>query len=195
MHRITERKKLLVTAAVVAAVGLLAALGSYSAFSATTSNTGNAAATGTVSLTNSDGGTGKLYSVTGNAPGAGQTGKCLRVTYGGSLAATVKLYRSGALSNGADYALRVERGSGLTGPAADMNCTGFTTAAELFNGDLVNLGTTYAGGIDAKGSAWSSGNTVDYRFTITTKDDTTTNAHTTDHATGSHDFVWEAQSN
>ena len=183
------------TAAVVAAFGAMAALGSYAAFDATTANTGNAISTGTVSLTDSDGGTGQLYSVTGNAPGAGQTGKCLRVTYGGSLAATVKLYRSGTLSNGADYALRIERGSGLTAPAADMNCTGFTTAAELFNGDLSALGTTYAAGVDAKGSSWSSGNTVDYRFTITTKDDTAANAHTTDHATGPHDFVWEAQSN
>lgn len=195
MDRVTKNKKLLVTAAVVAAVGLVAALGSYSAFTAATGNSGNAIATGTVSLTDSDGGSGKLYNVTGNAPGTGQTGKCLRVTYGGSLAATVKLYRAGTLSNGADYALRVERGSGLTAPAADMNCTGFTTAAELFNGDLANLGTSYAGGLDAKGSAWSTGNTVDYRFTITTKDDTTANAHTADHATGSHDFVWEAQSN
>jgi hypothetical protein len=195
MHRLTERKNLLATAAVVAAVALMAALGSYSAFTATTGNTGNAIATGTVSLSDSDGATGQLYSVTGNAPGASSTPRCLRVTYNGSLAATVKLYRAGSLSSGSDYALRVERGSGLTGPAADMNCTGFTTAAEIYNGDLASLGTAYAGGVDAKGSSWSTGNTVDYRFTITTKDDTTANAHTGDHTTGSHDFVWEAQSN
>ena len=195
MTAISKRKKLLITAAVIAAVCLIGALGSYSAFTATTTNSGDAIATGTVSLTDSDGGTGKVYSVTGNAPGAGQTGKCLRVTYGGSLAVTVKLYRSGTLSNGADYLLRIERGSGLTAPAADMNCTGFTTAAELFNSDLASFGTTYAAGVDAKGSSWSSGNSVDYRFTITTKDDTSANAHVTDHATGSHDFVWEAQSN
>ena len=191
----TKRKKLLVTALVVVAVGILAALGTYGAFTATTSNTGNSISSGTVSLSDSDGGTGKVYSVTGTGPGTSQATKCLRVTYGGSLAATVKLYRTGTLNNGTDYTLRVERGSGITAPAADMNCTGFAPVADIYNGNLGSLGSTYAGGVDAKGSPWSGGNTVDYRFTITTKDDATANAHTTDHATGSHDFVWEANSN
>ena len=193
----SKRKKLLITAAVVVAVGVLAALGTYGAFTATTTNSGNSISSGTVSLSDSDGGTGVLYNVSGTAPGASQTPKCLRVTYGGSLAATVKLYRAaGALTNGNDYTLRVERGSGITAPAADMNCGGFTPAADVYNGDLANLGTTYAGGVDAKGSAWTTGsNVVDYRVTITTKDDPTPNAHTGNRATGSHDFVWEANSN
>ena len=189
------RKKILTSAAVLVAVGVLAALGTYGAFTATTSNSGNNISSGTVSLADSDGGT-TAYNVANTAPNTTQPGRCLRVTYGGSLAATVKFYRApGPLSNGDDYTLRVERGSGLTGPAADMNCAGFTAAADVYNGDLGSLGTTYGGGLDAKGSAWSSGNTVDYRFTITTKDDPAANNHTGNHATGSHDFVWEANSN
>lgn len=192
----SKRRKILVTAAVVMAVGLLAAMGTYGYFSATTSNTGNTITSGTVSLSDTDGGTGKVYNLAATNPGSTSTGKCLRVTYGGSLAATVKLYRGSINAGTGDkYTLRVERGSGLSGPASDMNCTGFTPAADVHNGDLANLGTDYTGGVDAKGSAWASGNTVDYRFTITTKDDTTANAHTTSNDTGTHDFTWEAHSN
>jgi hypothetical protein len=118
------------------------------------------------------------------------------VSYSGSLASSVKLYSS-AISNGTQFRLKVERGSGLTAPAANMNCTGFTSSSIPFDATLDTFPTTYAGGIDGKaaGAAWSSGDSVDYRFTIYTVDDPTPNAHTSAVDTGAHSFTWEAQNN
>ena len=194
----SRRKKLLVTAAVVVTVGVLAALGTYGAFTATTANTGNSISSGTLSLTDTDGGTGKLYVATGTAPGTSQTQKCIRVTNAGSLNATVKLYRTAVNSGtGDDYTLNVHRGGNLTNPGADMNCDGFDFQGTVYTGDLGGLGTTYDGGSLAWnfGGVFGAGEWHDYRFTITTKDDATPNAHTQDNATGSHDFVFEARSN
>ena len=47
----------------------------------------------------------------------------------------------------------------------------------------------------AEGPAWTTTNIVGYRFTIGALDDPTPNAHTTAAASGSHDFIWEADSN
>jgi hypothetical protein len=108
----------------------------------------------------------------------------------------VKLYRS-AVSNGAAFRLTVERGSGLTAPASNMNCTGFSATSTAFDNTLDQFPTTYAAGVDGKaaGAAWSSGQSVDYRFTVYPVDDTTPNAHTTAVDTGAHSFTWEAQNN
>ena len=195
----SKRKKLLISSAVVVAVGVLAALGTYGAFTATTTNSGNSISSGTVELTDTDGGTGKVYVASGTAPGASQTQKCLRVTNAGSLATTVKLYRTATVASGTgdEYTLTVQRGGNLSSPGADMNCTGFDFQGTVYSGNLGGLGTTYDGGSLAWnfGGVFGAGESHDYRFTITTKDDPTPNAHTQDHATGAHDFVFEARSN
>src|SRR5215212_4763906 len=135
------------------------------AFTATTDNTGNRIEAGSVALSDSDAATGRLYDAPDQAPGAanGPAPHCLRVTYSGSLASAVKLY-STATANGSNFRLKVERGSGLSAPAYDDT--------------LNNFPTTYAAGLDGKpaAAAWTTGNTVDYRFTIYTVDDTTPNA-------------------
>jgi hypothetical protein len=114
------------------------------------------------------------------------------------LAASVKLYMSAGVTNGDKYTLQVERGSGITAPAADMNCTGFSAGSTAFaTGDLDTFGTSYGAGTDGKasGAAWATNDAVDYRFTITTKDDATANAHTTSNSTGTFTFTWEARNN
>src|SRR5215217_327743 len=147
----------------------------------------------------SDATTGKLYNALAQKPGAGNgpVAACIRVTYSGSLASSMKLYR-GAVTNGDKFRLTVERGgTSLTAPAADMNCTNFGATSTAFDNTLDQFPTTYAGGIDGKalGAAWSSGQSVDYRFTIYPVDDSTPNAHTTAVDTGTHSFTWEAQNN
>jgi hypothetical protein len=186
----TRSRKLLLTSLVLVASLVVAGFGVFAAFTATTSNTGNSIASGTVAISDTDAGV-ALYVLTNIAPGTSNQ-KCIRVTYTGSLPSTVHLY-STAVTNGTAFTLQVERGSGLTGtfPA----CTGFVSAATIYNGTLGALGTTYAAGVDAKGSAWTTGTVVDYRFTITATDDPTPNAHTTPVSSGSHDFIWEADSN
>ena len=90
----------------------------------------------------------------------------MRVSYTGSLAASVKLYVSAGITNGTSFNLRVERGSGITAPAANMNCTGFTATSTAYDGALGSFGTTYAAGVDGKAAAaaWAPTDTVDYRF-------------------------------
>jgi hypothetical protein len=193
-----RKARIFLTVAVLALMAGVAVFTTSAAFTATTSNPGNQIEAGTVAIGDSDAGTGALYNALNQRPGSGNgpTAACLRVTYSGSLASAVKLYRS-AVSNGSAFRLRVERGNGLTGPAANMNCSGFNSTSTPFDNTLDQFPTTYAAGIDGKaaGAAWNSGDSVDYRFTIYTVDDSTPNAHTSALDSGSHSFTWEAQNN
>ena len=192
-----KSRKLFVTFAVLALMAGLAVFVTSAAFTATTDNPGNRIQAGSVAVSDSDGTTGVLYNALNQKPGSGNgpVAKCIRVTYSGSLASDLKLY-SGAISNGSSFRLKVERGSGLT-PAADMNCTNFTQSSDAFDDTLNNFPTTYAAGIDGKagGAAWTTGNTVDYRFTVYAVDDSTPNAHTSQLDSGTHAFTWEARNN
>ena len=193
-----RKARIFLTVAVLAVMAGVAVFTTSAAFTATTSNPGNQIEAGTVAIGDSDAGTGVLYNALNQKPGSGNgpTASCLRVTYSGSLASAVKLYRS-AVTNGSAFRLKVERGSGLSAPAANMNCTGFTASSTPFDNTLDQFPSTYAGGIDGKaaGAAWSTGDTEDYRFTIYTVDDSTPNAHTSAQDSGSHSFTWEAQNN
>jgi hypothetical protein len=193
-----KKRRIFITIAVLALMAGVAVFTTSAAFTATTSNPGNSIEAGSVAIGDSDAGTGQLYNALNQKPGAGNgpAAACIRVTYSGSLASAVKLYRS-AVSNGAAFRLTVERGSGLTAPASNMNCTGFSATSTAFDNTLDQFPTTYAAGVDGKaaGAAWSSGQSVDYRFTVYPVDDTTPNAHTTAVDTGAHSFTWEAQNN
>jgi len=194
-----RKRRIFITVAVLALMAGVAVFTTSAAFTATTSNSGNLIEAGTVAVGDSDATTGKLYNALAQKPGAGNgpVAACIRVTYSGSLASSMKLYR-GAVTNGDKFRLTVERGgTSLTAPAADMNCTNFGATSTAFDNTLDQFPTTYAGGIDGKalGAAWSSGQSVDYRFTIYPVDDSTPNAHTTAVDTGTHSFTWEAQNN
>jgi hypothetical protein len=194
-----RKRRIFITVAVLALMAGVAVFTTSAAFTATSSNPGNTIEAGTVSIGDSDAGTGKLYDALAQRPGAGNgpAAACIRVTYSGSLASAVKLYRS-AVNNGDKFRLTVERGgTSLSAPAADMNCTGFSATSTAFDNTLDQFPTTYAAGVDGKaaGAAWTSGQSVDYRFTIYPVDDSTPNAHTTAVDTGAHSFTWEAQNN
>ena len=199
------KQKLFRTAGVLVPLAMVGGYGAFSAFTATTSNANNTIQTGSVAIgdTDSVGGTaGVLYSATNQKPGSanGPAAKCIRVTYTGSLPASVRLYR-GAVSNGAEFQLKIERGTGLTTANNTMSCAGFTpdvTNPVAYDDTLQNFPNNYASstvsGKDA-GAAWSNGNSVDYRVTVYTIDDTTANAHTSGFSTGNHSLIWEAQNN
>ena len=188
-------RTLLLSLLVVGALGSVAAWGVFAAFTATTTNSGNTITAGTVAIGQHAGAT-TLYSASNQGPGATTVG-CVRVTYTGSLASSVKLYASAAPSNGEGFNLTVERGSGLSSPDNTMNCTGFSASSTAFDGTLDTFATTYAAGIDgrAAGAAWAENDAVDYRFTIEVVDDPTPNAHSASVGTGAHSFTWEARNN
>jgi hypothetical protein len=188
-------QKALLTLLIVGGLGAMAGLGTFSAFSATTTNSGNDVSSGTVKIDQHTGAT-TLYSATNKGPGQTVQG-CVRVTYSGSLTASaVKLYVSSGITNGSNYNLEIDRGSGLTTLDSTMSCAGFTQSSVAYNGALGSLGTSYATGVDGKAAAatWATNDAVDYRFIISVVDDPTPNAHTTPNASGSHTFTWEARS-
>ena len=188
-------RKALLTALAVGGLGAVAGIGTFSAFSATTTNAGNNISSGTVKIDQHTGAT-TLYSATNKGPGQTVQG-CVRVTYSGSITASaVKLYVSSGITNGANYNLEIDRGSGLTTLDNTMSCAGFTASSTAFNNTLDQVPTTYGTGIDGKTAAatWAQNDSIDYRFTISVVDDPTANAHTTANASGSHTFTWEARS-
>jgi hypothetical protein len=187
----SRSRKLLLTALVVGSTAAVAGAGVFAAFTANTTNSNNSIASGTVALTDNDLGA-SLYVVSNAGPGS-STQRCIHVQYLGTLASTVKLYKPTAVTNGSAFNITVERGSGVTG--GYPSCTGFTAAATLYTGTLGAFPTTYAAGIDAKGSAWAQNDAVDYRVTVSVVDDPTANAHSTVLSSGQHDFVWEARNN
>jgi hypothetical protein len=190
-----KARKFLLTALVVGGLSALVGLGTYSAFTATTANAGNSISSGTVQIAQHTGAT-TLYNVSNQKPGDTTT-KCVRVTYSGSLTASaVKLYVSSGITNGTQYNLEIDRGSGMTTLDGTDSCAGFSQSSVAYNGNLGSLGSTYATGVDGKNAAatWATNDAVDYRFIITQNDDPTANAHTSALSSGSHTFTWEARS-
>ena len=106
-----RKRRIFITVAVLALMAGVAVFTTSAAFTATTSNPGNTIEAGTVAIGDSDAGTGQLYNALNQKPGSGNgpTAACIRVSYSGSLASAVKLYRS-AVTNGSAFRLTVERG-------------------------------------------------------------------------------------
>lgn len=192
-HMQSNRRKLLLTLIVLGALGSVAGWATFSAFSATTSNTGNSFAAGTVAISDNDAGS-AMYSVSNQKPGD-STVACIKVTYTGSLDATVKIYASSIPAFGQYVNLLVETG---TGSPTFPGCTGFVAdaAPTLYSGTLKAFADTYtsfANGLaDNPGAAatkWITNDAVVYRFTLTLQDNNSANGGTT----GVHSFTWEAQ--
>ena len=190
----TTIHKISLTALITGLVASAAAFGAFSAFSATTSNTGNSFASGTVAIGDNDGGSAALYTSAANKPGDSVV-SCIRVTYTGSLASSVKLYTPSVITNGTLFNLKVERGTQTAGvfPA----CWDFAATSTVYDAALGSFPTTYAAGSDGKAAAaaWATSDTIAYRFTVTQNDDATVNAHTAVTSSGLHDFIWEARNN
>ncbi len=101
-------------------------------------------------LEDNDGGT-ALYAITGAKPGDTKT-SCIKVTYIGSLASTVKLFTPSTIGELGPYVnLKVEAGTQAT--STFPNCEGFTvytTGGTVYEGTLAAFATehnTYATGI------------------------------------------------
>lgn len=191
-----KKRKLLITLLLVGVLGSVAAFGTYSAFTGTTTNSGNTFASGTVSIQDDSGLGTALFTVSNAAPTV-TTQKCIRIKYTGSLASTVHMYIP-SVTNGSQFQVQVERGSGLSNLGTRGDCTGFTSSSTAFaTADLSTFPTVYSGGVAGKAAdaAWAQNDAVDYRITMQAKDDATANAHTSATSTGSFSITWEADSN
>lgn len=192
--------KLLATALVLGLIGAVAGFGTWSAFSSTTANEGNSFAAGTVTISDDDSDS-AMFDLDGLRPGEpGPSGaKCIQVTYGGSLAANVRLYggtTSGTLGPYLD--VKVTRGTIVT--PSFPSCTGFTPDSTeyvsgqgngvVYDGTLASFPSSYATGIEHPASTWSSGNAAVYHFEVTVQDDNDAQGK---NASGVS-FTWEARS-
>jgi hypothetical protein len=203
----------LTVAAVVAgflACGAMMFAASYSAFSSTTSNPADNWSAGSVVLADDDTGTAMFTTgtvgtnqVSGAGLKPGQTVvNCVRVTYTGSLPATVKLYGT---------AISETNGSGGTGMLAYLHtkieegtagaygCTGFAGASTIWDtgthggvaSDLLSvLPITYATGPSSALASWTNNSLRVYRFTMTLDSSAPDTSQT---ATATATFNWQAQ--
>lgn len=193
----TRTRKTLVTLLVLGVVGTLAGVGTFSAFSSTTDNTGNTFAAGTVYIADNDAGS-AMYNVTNQKPGD-TTVKCIRLTYTGSLPATVRLYTGSTINAVGDFIdFSIEKGSMPVGTAFP-NCTGFNSESTIYNGELddfASANNSYANGLSAFPGAqtqWDQNDTLVYRVTLTLQDNNGANGGAAALATGAHAFTWEAR--
>ncbi len=161
---------------------------SSAAFTATTDNTGNAWSSGSVILEDDDSGT-AMFNVTNMKPGQTET-RCIKVTYKGSLDASVKLY--GAITGGTGLGtylnVTIDRGTG----GSFGNCSGYAQVEALYTGTLAGFPTAHSSFGTGAGTWAPVGGGPDddmtYRVQVTLQDNNAAQAKT---ATAS--FTWEAQ--
>lgn len=173
-------------------VSLFVVRASSAAFSAQTGNPSNSWTTGSVSLTDDDGGgaASAMFKVTGMMPGDTVT-KCIAVTYTGSVdPAPVKLFSAvtdNGLADHLDVTIKEGDGGGYS------SCTGFVASATLANAvTLTAFGAnnSYATGV----GTWdptATGQTKTYQFVVTLGSDTPEGAQGSD---AQATFTWETTS-
>jgi predicted ribosomally synthesized peptide with SipW-like signal peptide len=185
------------TMLVLALLGLVVAIGTWSAFSSTTSNSGNSFSTGTVILSDDDSGSAML-SISGGLPGDSDTG-CIQVTYTGTLPATVRLYGT-TTGTGLDQYLDLTVTRGTKSDAFD-SCADFVPDSTnyigegngvVYDGTLQGYPDNYAAGLvdPVAGSpeTWTNPETHAYRFVVTVQDNNNAQG-----LTATQSFTWEAR--
>lgn len=182
----STKAKLTISAIMLAMIGAVATGTVYSAFTSTTSNASNTLAAGTVALSDNDSGS-ALFSLSNMKPGDSAT-KCIKVDYTGTVSSNVRLYGTTTGTGLGTYVtLRVRRGSFPGSPPASNACTGFTSAATVYDSTLSAFPSTWAAGVNE--GTWTSSTSNVYELVLTLQDNNSAqglNSSTT--------FTWEAQS-
>ncbi len=151
---------------------------------------------GTVVLEDNDGGT-ALYAMTAAKPGESKT-SCIKVTYKGSLPATVKLMTPSTIGELGPYVnLKIEAGTQTT--STFPSCSEFVPAASptVYEGTLAAFATehnAFANGVTTNpgvATKWETNNSVVYKVTATLSAAAPESAQ--GKTTGSHILRWEAQ--
>lgn len=164
--------------------------GTFSSFNRTSSMPGNSVRAGTVVISDNDAGT-ALLSASGLMPGASTT-TCLRVTYSGNAASTVRLYGTIGGTGLATYlTLTVTRGT-FSGTPGAGSCTGFTAdsgGGVLYNSTLGSFPTTTGTAINDPAASWTNGDSRGYKLTLTLPSGVASAAQG---KTATADFIWLA---
>jgi hypothetical protein len=188
--------KALSSVLVVGVAGLLLA-GTFSVLSGSTTNSGNALTTGSVSVGDNSGGV-AMYTDTGLGLGD-SVSRCIQVTYTGTSSAAMNLYVPETLDQLAPYAdLTVDEFSGSS--SAFPDCSGVNgNSQNMYSGTLADFQAnhnSYGNGLAVYptpwfgASSWAQNDSVVFRFTLTIDGSTPVSTPLT---TGSHSWVWEAQ--
>jgi hypothetical protein len=195
----TRLRRGLVAALVVGVLATVAGTATWSAFSNSSTNSGNRFESGTVTITDNDN-SGTLVSLANATPGTTATG-CIKVSYDGSLDASVKLL--GTVSGSLAQYLTVKVTRGTDGGSSFPGCGSFTPdtrdyvgqgAGVLYNGNLSSFPTSYAAGItdpdNSSGATetWSSGEAHAYKLEVTLQNDTAAEGQSANTS-----FTWEAR--
>jgi predicted ribosomally synthesized peptide with SipW-like signal peptide len=194
--------KLGLTMLVIALVGVVAAIGTWSAFSSVTTNPSNSFTAGSVTLTDNDAGS-AMFNVMGMVPGSTDTG-CIKVSYTGTVTSNVRLYGTTG-GTGLDQYLDVKVTRGVYTPSDPSfdSCTNFSAdatnyigagAGVIYNGTLQAYADTYSAGLvdPTSGSpeAWTNPENHVYKFEITLQSSAPNAAQG---LTATEDFTWEAR--
>ena len=190
--------------AVVAGLALLVpAAGSitYAAYTATTSSSGNSIEAGSVKLSDNGDGT-SMMSLSAAVPGD-TAGACIKVTYEGSLPATVRLHGT-TTGTGLDQYLdlKVTRGVYSASEPAFKSCANFQADGAnyigagngvVYNGTLQGFPDDYASGLvdplSGSPESWTTGEVHVYRLDVTLQNDFGAQNQDATQA-----FRWEARS-
>jgi len=189
-------KKVMLTVALLVLAALVIGLGTWAAFSSTTTNPGNNFASGTVVISDNDGGS-AMFNLSNLKPND-SADRCIQVTYTGTLPSSVRLYGTVAGSGLDDY-LDVTVTRGVIPSGAFPDCSSFTPDSTDYNGDgpgvifsdvLGNYPATYAAGIVDPSASWGNGDVHAYQFEVTQEDNNSAQG-----LTATSDFTWEARNN
>ncbi len=160
---------------------------SRAAFTASTDDGANNWTTGSVALTDDDGGS-VMFNAT-NLAGGASLSKCIVVTYSGSLTTGVAVKLHGTASGGlGEYLdLTVDEGTGGT----FASCAGFTANSTIYTGEVDDFATDHSGWANGLATGWSpNANPTSrvFRFTVTVQSDNAAQSQT-----ASATYTWEAQ--
>jgi hypothetical protein len=172
----------------------------YAAYTATTTNGGNSIEAGSVKLSDNGDGT-SLMSMAAGVPGNTSTA-CIRVTYEGSLPATVRLHGTTTGSGLDPYLdLKVTRGVYSPTEPAFKSCTNFQPDGTnyigagngvIYNGTLQAYADDYASGLvdPLAGSpeSWATGEVHVYKLDVTLQ-----NNFSAQNKDATQAFRWEAR--
>ena len=151
----------------------------FAAYTATNDNTGNVVGSGTVKLSNNGDGS-SMLSLSAALPGA-TTSACIKVTYDGSLPATVRLHGTTTGSGLDAYLdLKITRGTYSPSDPAFKSCTSFQADGAnyigagngvIYNGTLQAFPDDYASGLvdpqSGSPESWTTGEPHVYKIEAT----------------------------
>lgn len=183
---VIELTRVMAVAVALLMLTVLTVSRSQAAFSDTTDNAGSAFASGTVVLTDDDGGATALFTATGLTPGI-PVEECIVVTYSGDLTpADIKIYGTAADTLAPYLDLTIETGTG----GAFGNCGAFAPDAAIFTGTLQAFSDAHSDWSDGLASFTAAANPTPktFRFTVEVQ-----NVPLAQGKAATADFTWEAQ--